>query len=250
MRSDSAWREKVVLAYIEEPPFGWTDGHASATGSDIELAGEILCSIGVQTIEHRQTTFAELLPGVENGRWDINVPLFVTPERAARVDFSLPVWALHDGFLVRTGNPKSLTGYHALARHDDARLGVITGQVQHDAARRAGVPDARIQQFNEQQQALDALLGGRIDAYASTALGNRTLAQRAGNGALSAVPHDPQAATADSPPKGAFSFSRANTSLREAFDRQLRRYLGSPDHRLRMTRYGFTAAEINPVAGG
>jgi len=147
------------------------------------------------------TTFSELLPGVAAGHWDINVPLFVTAERAELVAFSVPVWALYDGFLVRTGHAGHLTSYEGLARAGDALLGVITGQVQHDAARRFGVPELRINQYEHQQEAIDALLEGRIDVYASTALGNRTLVQRMGNAALSAVSHDLTAATQYVPPK-------------------------------------------------
>jgi polar amino acid transport system substrate-binding protein len=88
---------KVTIAYIEEPPFGWTEQGGTATGADVELAEAVLREIGVTRIKHRLTTFSELLPGVEAGRWDMNVPLFVTPERAARVAFSVPVWAIGDG---------------------------------------------------------------------------------------------------------------------------------------------------------
>lgn len=244
------WREKVVLAYIDEPPFGMSNPSGCASGSDIELAEQILRAIGVRVVECRLTTFSELLSGVAAGHWDINVPLFVTVERAELVAFSAPVWALYDGFLVRTGTPKHLTSYERLARAADALLGVITGQVQHDAARRAGVPESRIRQYEYQQEAIDALLEGRIDAYASTALGNRTLVQRIGNAALTAVSHDLTAPTPHAPPKGAFSFAKANADLRNEFDIQLRKYLGSPDHRSKMARYGLTAMEIDPVVVG
>lgn len=240
-------RDKVVLAYIEEPPFGWTGEGGVALGSDIELAREVLRALGIERIESRLTTFADLLPGIERGDWDVNVPLFITAARAERIDFSLPVWALLDGFLVRPGNPGQLTGYEAVAQREQTRLGVITGQVQHDAARRAGIPDERIDEFATQQGAIDALLAGRIDAYASTALGNRTLAQQRRDAALTAVPLEASSPQNNPVPRGAFSFSKANRALREAFDAQLKVYLGSPDHRERMARYGFTHAEIDPV---
>jgi len=248
-QSNRNWHEKVVLAYIEEPPFGTLDQRGFASGSDIELAEEILRAMGVRTVEFLLTTFSELLPGVAAGEWEINVPLFVTVERAALVAFSTPVWALHDGFLVRAGNPKQLTSYEGLALNADALLGVITGQVQHNAAVRAGVPETRIKQYAEQQEAIDAVMEGHVDAYASTALGNRTLVQRIGNAALSAVTLDLAEAAPYAPPKGAFSFSRTNVELRCEFDKQLRQYLGSPDHRSRMERYGLSAEEIDPVVG-
>ncbi|CAG4891993.1 hypothetical protein R69919_02056 [Paraburkholderia gardini] len=64
---------KVKIAYIEEPPFGWTEPDRVATGADIELAETVLRAIGVTHIEHHLTTFSELLPGVEAGRWDVQI---------------------------------------------------------------------------------------------------------------------------------------------------------------------------------
>jgi polar amino acid transport system substrate-binding protein len=84
----------------------------------------------VSSIEYHLTSFGELLRGVQTGRWDMNVPIFVTAERAQRVAFSVPVWTLGDGFVVHRGNPKALTSYEAVATRSDARLGVITAQVQ------------------------------------------------------------------------------------------------------------------------
>lgn len=74
----------ISIGYIEEPPFGWTEPDGSVVGADIELAGVVLRAIGFTTIEHKLTTFAELLPGVRNGRWNMNVPLYVTPERSIK----------------------------------------------------------------------------------------------------------------------------------------------------------------------
>jgi polar amino acid transport system substrate-binding protein len=173
----------------------------------------------------------------------MNVPLFITPERAMTVDFSKPVWALGDGFIVAAGNPKGLDSYAAVARREDARLGVMSGTVQQRSARSDGVRDAQILQFAHQREAIDALLAGRIDAYAGTALGNRVEAERIGAAQVAAVAHPAQHA----PPLGAFSFGKHDKALRDAVNRQLERYLGSADHRQRMAKYGFTAEEIDPV---
>lgn len=234
---------KVRIAYLEEPPFYWTDSNQSVTGSDIELADVILRAVGVTSIEHRPTTFEELLPGVQEGRWDMNVPIFVTAERAKSVAFSSPVWALVDGFLLPSGNPKALTSYATLAKQADARLGVVAATVQIDAAKLAGVSDNQIVIFEGQNEALDALRAGKIDAYAATAVGNRALA--ATDRRLEAVAHE---TSGDGKvPVGAFSFATSNHGLLDAVNEQLRKYLGSPDHRARMAKYGLTDAEIDSV---
>ncbi|CAB3743805.1 hypothetical protein LMG27174_07056 [Paraburkholderia rhynchosiae] len=183
---------KVTIAYIEEPPFGWTEEGGTITGADIDLAEVVLRALGATRIEHRLTAFSELLHGVEAGRWDMNVPLFVTPERANLVAFSVPVWAIGDGFLVRAGNPKALNSYESLAKRHDARLGIIAGQVQHDSATASGVSEHQIAIFEHQADAIEAVRSGGIDAYASTAVGNRLLADRIGGSLLEAVEHKPQ----------------------------------------------------------
>jgi polar amino acid transport system substrate-binding protein len=236
----------VTLAYIEEPPFGWTSERQTAIGADIELAEAVLEAIGVTRIQYRLTTFSELLPGVRDGRWDMNVPLFVTAERSKEVAFSLPVWGIGDGLLVRAGNPKALDSYAAVAARDDARLGIIAGQVQHDSAKAAGVRDDQLLVFTEQREAIDALRSGAIDAYASTALGNRIVSDRIGLGQFEAVACRPAMGAAPSTPLGAFSFGKDNRGLLDAVNKQLRAYLGSPDHIARMGKYGLGKDEIEP----
>jgi polar amino acid transport system substrate-binding protein len=235
---------KVRIAYLDEPPFYWTAPDCSATGADIELADVVLRAIGVTAIEHRKTSFDELLPGVQAGRWDMNVPIFATADRAQHVAFSVPVWTMVDGFVVHRGNPKALTSYEAVAARADARLGVISAQVQYHAARSAGVSAGQLVEFKDQAEAVAALLAGRIDAFTGTALGGRVLANA--NQELEALAHD-QCGKGNAP-VGAFSFSKDNTRLLDAVNQALRRYLGSADHRARMAKYGFTAAEIDGIA--
>ncbi|WP_018235501.1 transporter substrate-binding domain-containing protein [Ensifer sp. BR816] len=234
---------KVRIAYIEEPPFYWTAPDHSVTGSDIELAEVVLRGIGVTSIEYQPTTFEELLPGVQEGRWDMNVPIFISAERAKRVAFSLPVWALGDGFLLPVGNPKALTSYEALAAQSDARLGVIAATVQIDTAKSAGVRDSQVVVFKDQPDAIAALLEGKIDAFVGTAVGNRALAHA--HRELEAVAHEQS--MGGKLPVGAFSFNKGNHGLLQAVNEQLRGYLGSADHRARMAKHGVTATEIDSV---
>lgn len=203
----------------------------------------VLRAIGVSAIEHHLASFEELLPGVQEGRWDMNVPIFVTSERARLVTFSAPVWALGDGFLVARGNPKALTSYKAVAARGDVRLGVVGGTVQIDAAKASGTTDSQIVLFNDQPSAVAALLSGKIDAYAATAVGNRALA--AANRELEAVAHE---RSADGRVlTGGFSFNKENHDLVQAVNRQLGAYLGTADHRARMAKYGIEASEIDGV---
>ena len=234
---------KVRIAYIEEPPFYWTAKDGSVVGSDIELAHVVLEVIGATSIEHHPTKFEELLPGVEEERWDMNVPIFISAERERRVAFSRPVWALGDGFLLLAGNPKALTSYQSLAVQSDTRLGVIAGTMQIGAAKSAGVSDSQVVIFRDQSDAIAGLFAGKIDAYVGTAVGNRALAEA--HPGLETIAHE--TGKDGKTPVGGFSFSKDNHRLLQAVNDQLHKYLGSTDHRARMATYGITQTEIDSV---
>jgi polar amino acid transport system substrate-binding protein len=234
---------KIRIAYIEEPPFYWTGPDHSVTGADIELAEVVLRAIGVSDIEYHLTSFGEFLPGVKAGRWEMNVPIFATAERAEHVAFSVPVWAIGDGLLFRRGNPKALTSYAAVAAQSDTRLGLVAGTIQFGSAKSAGVSDDQMVTFKDQPAAIAALLAGKIDAYASTGVGSRALASD--NQELAAVALEP--GRNGKVPVGAFSFNKDNHRLAQAVNEQLRKYLGSADHRARMAKYGITRTEIDGV---
>lgn len=234
----------VIFAYLDEPPFCAPGADGMPVGCDVEVAFAVLRAIGIKRIETQLTTFAELLPGVAEGRWHINTPLFVTEERAALVDFSRPVWALADGLMVKAGNPKALTSYRALAAHPDARLVVVADQVQEQRALAAGLPPSRIRRVATQPEAVAAVRQGQADAYASVAMAHRGNLRTLPDAALAVIDFGAQG----EPAEGAYSFAKSNAELRIAFDRELARYLGSPEHRAIMRRYGFTDADVDRVA--
>jgi polar amino acid transport system substrate-binding protein len=156
----------------------------------------------------------------------------------------VPVWSLGDGLLLRHGNPKALTSYRAVAARNDARLGIVAGTIQYDAAMSAGVSDSRIVAFKDQPDAIDALLAGKIDAYASTAVGSRVLADDHQELEVIGLETSREARA----PFGAFSFNTSNHALLQAVNEQLQKYLGSADHRARMARYGLTRTELDSVS--
>ncbi|MFP3581929.1 hypothetical protein SB659_20415, partial [Arthrobacter sp. SIMBA_036] len=59
----------------------------------------------------------------------------------------------------------------------DAKLGLIPGQVQFDKAKSAGVIDNQITMFKNQDELITALLSGKIDAFAATAVGNNAIVE-------------------------------------------------------------------------
>lgn len=192
-----------------------------------------------------ETEFAQLLPGVADGRWRMTTGLFATDERRRLASFSRPIWALSDGLLVREGNPLKLTGYRSAADSDGCLLAVVRDQVQHRSAVERGMPDDRIRVFDTYADAAQAVLDGRAHAYASVARAHSGFLESEEGQGLEAV-------TVEANEKelafGAFAFNKSDTELLQAIDDALAAYLGSHDHRAMMKRFGFSDVEINPVA--
>jgi polar amino acid transport system substrate-binding protein len=240
------WRRRTVVAYLDEPPFFAPSLTGRPTGCDVELAEFVLAGLGVDDVEWVLVTFDELIPGVRTGRWHLNSPMFVTDDRAALVRFTVPVWAVIDGFIVRREDRRDLSSYEAIAADESIVLGVVTGQVQRDSALSIGVPAGRIVEFVDQDAAARAVRDGTIDASASTAPGSFAFVARAADASLVAVA-DQRAAARGTVPVGAFSAHPDSTDLVTAVDGQLRRHLGSAGHMAMMARYGFTAESLAPV---
>ncbi|WP_117190701.1 transporter substrate-binding domain-containing protein [Rhizobium terrae] len=233
------------FAFLIEPPFNYRRPDGSVTGCDVELARTVLATIGIDDVDMAETEFAQLLPGLADGRWRMTTGLFATEERRRIVGFSRPIWALPDGLLVRRGNPLHLAGYRSAAKVKDCRLAVIRDQFQHRSAVEFGMPDDRILVFETYADAATAVLEGRADAYASVARAHAGYLEQNRDLALEIVT---VGRDEKEPAFGSFAFHRSADSFRQAVDDALLSYLGSADHRVMMKTFGFSDAEIDLVA--
>ena len=236
----------MKFAYLIEPPFNHQDLDGTVTGCDVELARAILGKIGVHDFELVETEFAQLLPGLADGRWRMTTGLFATEERRGIAAFSRPIWALRDGLLVQKGNPKQLTGYRSAALTPGCVLAVIRDQIQHRSAIEFGMPQERILIFDTYADAALAVLEGRADAYASVARAHCSFIEHGDARELTVVT---VGAEEKEPAFGSFAFNKSDREFRQAIDAALLGYLGSSEHRSLMESFGFTEAEVEPVAG-
>jgi len=235
----------TAFAYLIEPPFNYREADGSLTGCDVELARTVLQAAELPPLEPLETTFAQLLPGLAAGRWQMTTGLFVTEQRQRLVSFSRPIWALADGLLVACGNPLALDGYRSIARHPHCRLAVVRDQIQHlNAQEDFAIPSTRIQVFNSYAEAAQAVRDGRADAYASVARAHTAFIQQNPEAEVQTVI---VAATEKPPAFGAFAFAKHDDELRQSVDAVLARHLGSPEHRQVLRRFGFTDQEIDLV---
>ena len=226
----------VRFAFLIEPPFCYRTASGAVTGCDVELARHALHAIGAGALIPIETEFAELIPGLADGHWDMTTGLFVTEARRQAADFSRPIWALPDGLLVASGNPHGITGYFSIAQSPALQLGIVQDQVQHATALRLGVAASQIQIFGTYAEAAAAVAAGTIDAQASVAMAHRGyLAQ---NPALALIMVEVPAGEKPAE-QGAFAFAKSQAALRDAVDSVLAVFLASADHHALLARFGF-----------
>ncbi|WP_108881955.1 transporter substrate-binding domain-containing protein [Anderseniella sp. Alg231-50] len=235
----------MKFAYLIEPPFNYEREDGTVTGCDVELARLVFDAIGAGPFEPVEAEFAELLPGVAEGRWRMTTGLFATEERRQLASFSRPVWALPDGLLVTAGNPLALSGYKSVAASGTCRLAVIRDQFQHRSAVEFGVQEDRIMIFETYTEACHAVRDGKADAYASVARAHTGFLEQHAELDLEVVVVP---AGEKQPAFGSFAFSSKDDDLRHKVDAMLADYLGSPEHRRMMAGFGFSDAEIDLVA--
>jgi polar amino acid transport system substrate-binding protein len=238
----------VRLGIANEPPYGYLDtASGRVTGEAPEVARVLLERLGVRRIEVVATEFRSLIPGLRAGRFDvIAAGMYVTPARCAQVLFSRPTYRIGEALLVRRGNPKRLHALSDLARDGSVTLGVVGGSIELSYAEAAGVPAARIVTLKDASAAVDSLRAGHIDAYAGTALTTRSLLDKtqANDLELAEPFSQPVIDGVETFGYGAFAFRKRDRALRDAFDAELDRYLGSAEHLARVRPFGFTAREL------
>jgi polar amino acid transport system substrate-binding protein len=139
-------------------------------GFDIDLGEAIGSCLGF-TVDYVPVGFAELIPTVASGQADwIISNLYATEERAkGGVDF-VSYAKVFDGILVKTGNPKGLTGIDTSLCGSTVALnkGYVEVPLVEKVASECeakGLPAATVSLFDSSADSVQAVLSGRADAY-------------------------------------------------------------------------------------
>lgn len=234
----------IRVGYAIEAPYAFVAPDGRVTGESPEIAREIVARIGVGRIVWRQVLFRDLIAELEAGRLDvIAAGMFITPERAERVAFSVPTFQVRQGLLVSRGNPHRLHSYAQAAGTAGVRVAVLAGSVEETVLRSVGVPPDRLVAVSDAATGARSVASGIVQALAlssptvnwlamDTSLGNT-------EGAKPFYQPEPVPRA-----RGAFAFRLGDRRLRAAWNRELKHYLGSPGHRALVARFGFSADEL------
>jgi polar amino acid transport system substrate-binding protein len=238
----------VRIGFADEAPYGYKEGGKLA-GEAPTLHQVIFKELGISRLRASVVDFASLIPSLNANRFDVvSAGMAITPERCENAAFSEPEFISPTALMVRKGNPKGLTDLKSCAGKSVA-VGVLSAAVEKGYATAAGVSADRITSLSGQQDGLDALVAGRIDAFALTGISLRWLA-RTNKGAPVEVltPFVPEVDGKKQYSPGGAVFRKSDTALRDAFNKQLAKITSDPDRYVQLIgKYGFGKTEIPPA---
>lgn len=240
----------IRVGFANEAPYGFADANGKLTGEAPTVARAIMKKLGVPEIQGVLTEFGSLIPGLVAKRFDmIAAGMFITPERCGQILFSNPDYIAAEGLAVPSGNPKNLKDYESVAS-SGIKLGVETGAVEGDYAKKAGVKDSQIQQFPNGPTGMQALKAGRIDAFSLTAISLNYLVSTGGYhgfDVVSFVPTDSSGKKIET--GGGYGFRKGSEDLVSKFNEQLSGMQKSGELATLVKPFGFSGPTLSAAVG-
>lgn len=235
----------VNVGFANEGPYAFQNEQGELVGQAPSVHQEIFSALGVDQLEPHVTDFGSLIPGLNAGRWDIvTAGMYIIPDRCAQAQFSEPVYSGDSAFLVEEGNPTGLTRYTDLADNPDITIGVMPGTVEVGYAEDAGADDSQIRTYDSQQDGLEAVVAGRIDAFALTSFSLRYLADNNPDAPIEVT--EPFIVDEDAIDCGGAVFRQGDTELVEAFNTELANLRESGRLLELISEWGFTETNVPP----
>lgn len=231
--------------FANEAPYAFVkDETGELTGEAPSVARVILDRLGVSTLEGVLTEFGSLIPSLKAGRVDlIAAGMYVTPERCKQVIFSEPTYCIGEAFIVQEGNPHDLHSYQDVIDNPEVTLGLVSGTVEVGYAQKLGVPEEQIVKFPDMPSAAAGVAAGRADAFAGTQLTVKDLLTKMSDSPIERATPFTQPVIDGKPVRGcgAFAFRKSDKELRDAFNREIGKFIGTEAHLELVEPFGFGA---------
>lgn len=236
----------INVGFANEAPYAYTDRSGTLTGGMAELAKTIFKDLGVKEVRGVRLDFGELVAGLIAGRCDTTAAgMFITPKRCELVTFADPDYCTKTAFLVPRRNPDGLNSFADVAKQPDLRLGVLSGAVEGDQAKAAGVRKTQIRTFSDQSGAFEALEARGIQAIALTRISLANLLKMHEGAAYEVTdPFTPMIGGKESIGCGAFAFRNEDTDLVRAWNGGLAELKRSGRLLQIIGPFGFTEEEL------
>ena len=150
-----------IGVFTDKAPFGYIDENGKNQGYDVYFTDRLAKDLGVQ-VEYISLDPASRVEYAETGKVDIVAANFtVTPERAEKVDFSLPYMKVSLGVVSQDG-----AVIKSVEELKDKTLIVSKGTTAEYYFSK-NHPEVKLQKYDSYADAYNALLDGRGDAFST-----------------------------------------------------------------------------------
>ncbi|MFO7801381.1 MAG: ABC transporter substrate-binding protein [Desulfovermiculus sp.] len=165
--SQSTWAEKTYINGIDAnfPPFSFVDQSGEPDGFDVRAVDWIAEEMGFE-VKHQPMDWDGIIPNLLAEKIDfIASGMSITPERAEKVNFTIPYWTVEQVFVAREGSGLSVDD----VLHDDKKLGVQRGTSEAEwLQEQLKEKDWKLslRYYDSAPMAVADVVNGRIDAAA------------------------------------------------------------------------------------
>lgn len=236
----------IRIAIADERPYGYLGQDGRVLGAGPEIIRRIIDRLGIPEIDWVVTEFSNLIPGLEVGRFDmVAAEMAILPEHCSRVLFSEPNTSYGEGLLTLASNPKQILRYEDFAeRPETLRVIVRAGTVQEEIMDTLGVPEERVLVAQGLDEAAEAVIQGRADAFAASGMTVAALETRHPELEAEFNFSDPVVDGEELRYWGGFAFPKDTADLRDAVNETLEEEKHYGDWQQVLSRHGFLAKDI------
>ena len=145
------------------PPYEFHEGD-KIVGIDAEIAKAIADKLGLELVIE-DVAFDSIIAGVQSGKYDIGCAgMTVTEDRLKSVNFTTSYATGIQSIIVKEGSPIKTIDDLVKGKYKVGVQSGTTGDIYMSDAENGGVGEDRIDRYNNGNDAVVALLAGKIDA--------------------------------------------------------------------------------------
>lgn len=227
----------VRIGIASALPYSGLGTSGQATGLGPEVTTAVLNRLGITKITPVVSNYAELVPGLQAGRWDLTgVPLQFTAARCKQVIFSDPITVDPNTFAVANsfGGPPPASMTEA-KKYTGMKVGMTTGYQYAALLNQVGWSNSSIVYFPDRPSLITGLKQGRVSLAFNDQVGMaQLLAKSPGSFKLSGP------VTGGGEQISGTAFPLKSTAFRDAYLTEFRAYRADGSLAAALKKWGFS----------
>ncbi|ARP83916.1 ectoine/hydroxyectoine ABC transporter substrate-binding protein EhuB [Bordetella genomosp. 8] len=162
-------KDTLTVGIANNKPWAYRDTDGAYKGVNIDILRAVFEPLGVKHFNFTVGDFGSLIPGLASRRFDVvDSGVVITPQRCELVLFGDPELTSLDALLVLKGNPRKIHSFDDVVKNPALKIGGSRGGQQTKNAASAGVTGDQLQQFQNTESTVSALLANRVDGIVFT----------------------------------------------------------------------------------